>query len=331
MKKVFTLIFLSAALLLSACSETSQSANFKHSTAAEISRVDSSKEYVSVSAGAIFYDYLYTKDIPNSDISQALVDKAAEAALASEYYDSASIPSYRENYPDFFVDNKMTAKLNCAFTDDFDNDGREESFILVDMPVDRRIKSVLVFADADENMTVFDAFTDLKPVDMLDFGDFRQIVIGGYGDCEADNRCAVFGVSSGNAKKLVTAFGFVKSNCFLVSYSQRRAFGILYYDTAANEYITIPRMEITKDVISQMTSASDILEKLEAAKQVYVIGNYYYTFEYDTDNYEVWIYSDGNFIKPEEPVAMSYYDYDGPNAGNFDIAAALNSMKKSAE
>ena len=176
-------------------------------------------------------------------------------------------------------ENVQSADYNCSFSADFDNNGSTEYFIIIDIKTEQGAKSVLVFSDSGENMTVLDTFTDLKPVNLLDFGDFKQIMIGGIGSFEADCRYVIFGVHDNKPVKLRTAYGFAKSNCFLVSYSQTRAMELMYY-TAAREYRVIPRIETSKDTISAMNNAPDIAEKLEKAEKVYVIGGYYYMNRY---------------------------------------------------
>lgn len=312
MQKYALTIIISAiiTLLLSACSEKTDIENSV--------TITDSKEYVYLSDGAEFYDYIYISGVNGNEISGTLTEKAINAATSSKYY----MPDNENGNP---------IKINSAYTDDFDSDGKEETFILVDIPMEFGAGSVLVFSDANENITVLDAYADLKPVAMLDFGDFKQIIFGGNGYFEADDHSAIFGVIDGTAVPLDRAVGFVKSNCFLVSYSQTGAYEMEYYDTAAKEYRVIPNTEISKDDVLYLTTDSEITEKINSAEHLYIIGNYYYIFEYGHDNkiidYDAFIYKNGSFAEPEELVAISYYDEFKTNVKDLDISYLLKNMQ----
>ncbi|MBP1549514.1 MAG: hypothetical protein J6A05_05875, partial [Oscillospiraceae bacterium] len=213
-----------------------------------------------VSAGNEFIDYKYTKELPSTTDIGDLADKAVQCLMESEHYkDAEHIKEIYDTHkpkkldPFFDENGTLTPVFSEAYVDDFDNDGKTEAFIVVDMPFytgDCLIRNYLIFADSSGNMSVIEDYHGINLEAVLDYGEFKHIAFGGYGWIGADMHSNLFGVVDGKAVDFYSLRGeFVKENCFVSTFGHQGIGDFMYYDTVTKEYRTIVGKEIPLDTI----------------------------------------------------------------------------------
>ena len=210
-----------------------------------------------VSVGNEFIDYKFLTELPSTTDIGDLADKAVQCLMESEYYTEAAASEKarkKESFAHYFDENRtLTPIFSEAYVDDFDGDGKTETFIVVDMPLDTVERNYLIFADSKENMSVIEHYCGINLEAVLDYGEFKHIVFGGYGWLGVDMHSNLFGVVDGKAVDFYSIRGkFVKENCFVSTFGHQGMGDFMYYDTVMQEYRTIVGKEIPLDVIKEM-------------------------------------------------------------------------------
>ncbi len=323
---------------ISAASETTTlettTASATETTAAEAAE----EEYAEVSPDNVFIDYKLIEDYQPTDITSTLGAKAVDFLAESEYYAETEkqLDLFTgEEFKEFFDEGgNIVPKLHAAYPEDYDGDGKTETFILVDMPYvlgDPVVRTFLIFADKDENLTILDDLSNMLPVQLLDYGSFKQIVFGGYGVIGADSHTALYGVIDGQAKELYGfRGGFSKSNCFVAAFGHQGSGDFLYYDTAAQEYRAIVGERLDTETVKEMDSTGELSSYFDA--EYYdgtwlVGGRYYVVSQVPMDFGTAYLYEDGAFVRTEEceNVRLSWVCGVGA-VRDIDIDKALSEM-----
>ncbi len=296
------------------------------------------EEYAQVSPDNVFIDYKLIEDYQPSQITTTLGAKAVDFLAESEFYAETekNIDLFTgEEFKEYFDEGgNIVPKLHAAYPEDYDGDGKTETFILVDMPYvlgDPMVRTFLIFADKDENLTILDDLSNMLPVQLLDYGSFKQIVFGGYGVIGADSHTALYGVIDGQAKELYGfRGGFSKSNCFVAAFGHQGSGDFLYYDTAAQEYRAIVGERLDTETVKEMDSTGELSSYFDA--EYYdgtwlVGGRYYVVSQVPMDFGTAYLYEDGAFVRTEEceNVRLSWVCGVGA-VRDIDIDKALSEM-----
>lgn len=286
-------------------------------------------EYVPVSEGNKFIDFEFIEDYKGGEVSDEIKKTAINCLMESDYYkesnsdkeslrkekDKEIYSAYKKNY-DFerFYDKSgnIAPLVSKAFPEDYDGDGIEEAFVLVDIPqyYEKKhfddahpiLRNYLIYVSPTKNgeysAEILDSFTNIDNMIMLDYGALKQLIIGGDGIMGADDHEVIYGVVDGKVKELYGfRGGFVKTGCLLGSYGWQSGGCTMYYDTIRNEYVGIAGEMLNWDNIKAMDSTG-ILKKYWQDKKCFIeiIGQKYYcVFGGPIDFGEIYTYENGKF------------------------------------
>ncbi len=266
-----------------------------------------------------FYDFRLTNDYPKNYDIGGLEEKAKQFILDSDIYDSAQSIIYELEEPELnqFIGEgwKLITMFGGAYTEDFDGDGKEESFIIIDLPHDdpdmQLIAHHVIFADSDENLSYMDTFYgDMHTSCLIDYGGFKHIAIGGS-HITAMDHSAIFSVENGKATEHydMTCY-FVKQDCFVSASGRRRDGDMLFYDEKSDKYLAVKNEEIPYETIKEMDSTNVVISLLDSAEQydgyfyegypkVYLVGQTYYVavFHIEDSGTAVFTYENGEFVE----------------------------------
>lgn len=367
MKKIKLFGVLLSAVMLGACSEVpaeqtesvsettvSESIEITAETASETTSEQSEEitedtaepavEYVQVSPDNEFIDFEFIEDYQGTTDIGELADKAVEFfKTTEEYSESMKIISEftEEEFAPYIEDGKIIPKFNIAYPNDYDGDGSTETFIIIKMPYSPpnlrkglvTVRDFVIFADKDGNMEIIDETSNMYPVQLLNYGKFKQIVIGGEGMSGVESHTILYGVKDGRLAKLYgDRCRFAKEDCFLSvsGWQSRRDF--MYFDTTAQEYRVIVGVDISVEDIRTMDTTNVLAELLEYDEKLLDIkligGRYYCIVQGYTDWGSVYTYDGEVFTKIENSnVRTSLNLCELNEVIDIDIEQALANMK----
>lgn len=297
--------------------------------------------YAKVSEDNVFIDYKFIEDYQGTTDIGVLANKAVEFLMTAEEYSESmrNIEKFTdEKFAPYIKDGKIVPQFNIAYPEDYDGDGTTETFIVADMPIlqgeQPLIRSFFIFADSGGHMTLLGDESDLYGTILLDYGDFKQIIWGGFGTCGADENMCIYGVIDGQAKPLYGGrFVFRKENCFLTSHGHMSGGSFMYYDTVTNDYVPIVGVEMTLDEIKAMDkdgALADYYEGDEDADRFFgLVGGKYYCVTYGRDITEAVFTFDGKFERVENSnVRLRFKDCyrSGEAVIDIDIDKAIAEM-----
>ena len=288
-----------------------------------------------ISYNNVFVDYDYIQGYEGTYDPEACGEALGSAVLAlkqTEDYKSACMAlssgkpltgpdterheKYENGYVHDFYEVVEGGEYNpifyMAYIDDFDNDSREEQFILLKFPwcapgfdKDAEEHTVycryyLAFVGADGNAEILDNFWMISDVTLLDYGMDKQLIFTDVGIYGADEHDPLYGVVDGKAERLYgIRGGYEKWECFLYTHGWQGTGDFMYYDTAAKEYRAIVGVLLDKNEVTQMDSTGSIPYPDEYF-QVSLVGGKYYLFSMGVmDSGSVYVYEDGRFIPAE--------------------------------
>lgn len=317
------------------------------------------EEYVQVSPDNEFIDFEFIEDYQGTTKIGDLAKKAIAFMKKSEQYKrsidgiddftvegmlknsytSEQAEIYSEEFSEYISDGVIEPKISAAYPNDYDGDGNTETFIIIKMPYSPPhlrdgivvVRDFVVFADKDGNMEIIDETSDMYPVQLLNYGKFKQIVIGGEGMAGAEAHTYLYGVLDG---KLVRYYGdrcsFKKEDCFLSVFGWQGVGDFMYFDTSAKEYRVIDGVDMEIENIRAMdteNSLADILESNFLACQL--IGGKYYCFITGMMDWgTIYTYDNGSFtLIADSNVRISTNLYELKKVIDIDIEQALASMK----
>ena len=272
-------------------------------------------EYVQVSEGNEFIDYEFIEEYQGTTDIGDLADKAVDFLKTTEYYSDSTknISEFSDGeFSDYIVDGVVVPKFDIAYPNDYDGDGRTETFIMVDIPYfwsEFRpvIRNILIFADSDGVMEVIGDYSYFKPeryLVLLNYGKYKQIIFGGDGTCGADMHTVLYGVKDGKAVEHFGVRGsFKKENCFLTATDYYGDDRFMYFDTAENEYRAIVGVPVSIDEMKAIDSENFFAEYYSLFEEegfVYfelVSKNYYRVYRDLWTPAAVYKYENGKFTK----------------------------------
>lgn len=298
--------------------------------------------FVKVSADNEFIDYEFIENYQGTKDIGDLADKAVDFLMTTDEYAEAmsAIEEIDEEFGEpYIADGKIIPQFETAYPEDYDGDGKTETFIIAAMPfrVDYSILTrFFIYADSNGNMTLLDHVSGVYDTILLNYGDFKQITFGGSGTVGIEDHTNLYSVENGKAKELFNIRGnFYKSNCFLSAFSWQSSGAFMYYDTAAGEYRAIDGKSISIEKIKEMDSTNALSEFYEWYDEngflfAELIGDRYYVFVCGVmDSGTAYLYENGEFIQTEEcsHVRNNHFDRIIPKVVDIDINKAIAEMK----
>ncbi|MDE5742475.1 MAG: hypothetical protein K2H90_08515 [Oscillospiraceae bacterium] len=314
-------------------------------TAAETAQ-EPAEEYVQVSPDNEFIDFEFIEDYQGTTDIGDLADRAVEFLKQSEFY-SESMKNIAEFTDEEFVpyikDGVVVPIFNMAYPADYDGDGNTETFIIIKMPYSPlglmdglvTVRDFVVFADKDGNMEIIDETCNMYPVQFLNYGNFKQIAIGGEGMAGVEAFIILYGVKDGKLEKLYgDRCRFAKEDCFLSAFGWQGRGDFMYYDTVAREYRVINGVDVEIDDIRAMDTANVLAEVLDCDEKLLDIkligGKYYCIVQGYTDWGHVYTYDNGKFTFIEDSnvrISLNSNLYELKEVVDIDIEQALANMK----
>ena len=344
--------------------ETTTEATTEETTETEAEEVPQAAEekYVQVSPDNEFIDYEFIEDYQGTTDIGDLADKAISFMKESKQYKDSmeniegftvegmlKVPDTlyslegAENdaakFAEYISDGVIEPVITAAYPNDYDGDGNTETFIIIEMPslpagyVYGFIRDFVVFSDKDGNMEIVDENSNMSPAVLLNYGDFKHIVIGGSGRSGAEDHTYLYSVSDG---KVVCQYGdrcrFAKEDCFLSVFGWQGRRDFMYFDTAAQEYRVIVGVDVSVEDIRAMDTTNVLEEVLDYDKKYldiqFIGGKYYCIVQGFTDWGHVYTYDNGVFTLIEDSNVLTSPNLCELNAVvDIDIEQALANMK----
>lgn len=221
-----------------------------------------------------------------------------------EYFSTDDQMGYIREKTEEFLENGVPAPIfKCAYTDDFDRDGKSESFVLISMakPMGDGSGSwgerdFLVYV-GDSAEVVCDYY-GAKFDAVLDYGSAKQVIVRSDGWNGNDCLSNIWGVVGGKAKELYGGrLDFTKTDCFLYSKGQNFIGDLAVYDTVNNEYLAIQGKKLSPETVKAMDKNGTLKEVHNAV----LVGGKYYII--NTNG--VYTYKNGGFVKSDKKVRAS--------------------------
>lgn len=305
-------------------------------TTAETTVTENVPEKISVKAEDMtFTDFAFIEYYKGSKQEDETSEKAIEFLKTTEEYAQSQKYSdfYKEKYPEYFDENGVLApKFHESYTEDFDGDGREETFLLIDIPYSNYINtddpsdsfsavySFLIFIGNDGNTELLDHNCSLYYTEFIDYGCNKQLVIGGSGSCGAEDHTIIWTVRDGKALCLYAFRGSVyKQDCFISVFGWQSAGGVMIFDPEKVMYIPVDGVPCDKDEIIKMDTDKNIevlYEDLGEYSNVSLIGGKYYCVSNGFIDYgTIYTYSDGHFVLTNNSNIRNNHTYFADETG----------------
>ena len=292
---------------------------------------------------AKYVDYVLIEDYRGTADIGGLADKAAEFLKTTDEYSEAAkrTEKYSEAYPEYYEDGVLVPKLRTAYPEDYDGDGKTETFMLVDIPYNRDaegiplIYSFLVFADSEENMSLLDYNTELYNTELIDYGKNKQLVIGGFGTCGAEDHTDIWGVSGGKAVDLYNFRGSIyKQDCFVSVFGWQSMGGTLWFDPEKLEYRPVEGEKCDISEIKAMDKDGTIaaLESYDPDNEnmflsISLIGGKYYCVDQGMmDTGMIYTYDGDKFTLIPSYLRTDHADIESEPFVDFDYDEMLSEM-----
>lgn len=294
-----------------------------------------------LSENNIFVDYDYIKDIlsdTNHEKYPYFTDIAVEAVKKSDRYkmvsrwinDNPSAADITVKYStdgddtlgDWLSDGMLDIQVKGAYINDYDGDGAEEAFVVLETILDTpKAYDYVVFVNyrgwADTEYR-WNRLEHLTSVDMLDYGMDKQLVFNAYGDLGASTHSPLIGVRN---REMFTHYdnrvAYYKSDCFLMTVGWQWCGEFMVYDTAAHRYYTVVGTPVDIKELYAMDSTG-ILPPFEDVfiPEAQIIGKKYYAVGGSSFMGGVTFYTYNNGVFSEVAASNS----DGTNSLNIRIS-----------
>ena len=320
--------------------ETSETTALTTSETTETAVTENVPEKISVKAEDMtFTDFAFIEYYKGSKQEDETSEKAIEFLKTTEEYAQSQKYSdlYKESYPEYFDENGVIIpKLLESYTEDYDGDGRDETFLLIDMPYSNYINtddpsdsfsavySFLIFIGNDGNTELLDHNCSLYYTEFIDYGCNKQLVVGGSGSCGAEDHTIIWTVRDEKALCLYAFRGGVyKQDCFISVFGWQSMGGTMIFDTEKVMYIPVDGVPCDKEEIIRMDKDKTIEilydEKYSDWWNVSLIGGKYYCAEMGVmDSGSIYTYSDGHFVLEKNSYIRNDHTYfdDEPGYAN---------------
>ncbi len=309
-----------------------------------------------LSEGQMFVDFDYIKDKKGTaDVSaySLWVDKAVEAIRKHEDYLTFNEMLKAEELTDFefrygdmviadYLDQNGDIKpmFNTAYIADYDNDGRDEGFFLLDIPYNTEystnqwiIRSYLVYAgdnNTDSEVLTDYAYGTIHECSMLDYGLCKQLIFCSSGTMGADAHSEIFGVTDGKPMKLYgLRGGFCKVDCFLAANGWQGMGDFMYYDTVEHIYKPVPSSKLSAKEVLAMDSTgvfTDVYQRSAPLPWFMLVGNKYYCLWWGSYADKAYLYENDAFIECNNSLYIRYSSLLIGGGNTFSADGAIASM-----
>lgn len=327
-------------------SETSGVTEVSEETSAETSETSAEEEEITEEIEekqAKYVDFVLIEDHRGTTDIGSLGDEAIEFLKTTDEYGESleRADVYSETYPEYYENGVLVPKLRTAYPEDYDGDGKTETFMLVDIPYNRDaegiplIYSFLVFADSEENMSLLDYNTELYNTELIDYGKNKQLVIGGFGTCGAEDHTDIWGVSGGKAVDLYNFRGSVyKQDCFVSVFGWQSMGGTLWFDPEKLEYRPVEGEKCDISEIKAMDKDGNIaaLESYDPDNEnmflsISLIGGKYYCIDQGMmDTGMIYTYDGDKFTLIPSYLRTDHADIESEPFVDFDYDEMLSEM-----
>ena len=312
-----------------------------------------------LSDGVAFVDYRF-EDAVSSEITEDIKERAVTALKESDHYFTSNkyrdelkkfvekeIQWYTEHEEkledtaydvDYFdSDGNIVPNVSAVYTYDYDNNGREETFAVVDMPHkmynNNCLRSFIIFISDDNNVEIADNFSNIESFRILDYGYCRQLVINSYGIMGADDSDVIYGVVNGRPEMLYVIRGDFYKTGFLLGTSGWQGSGsTMYFDNVKMIYRHAGGEFVSVDDVIAMDANGTITAKINQYREdfgdgfmIFLLGDRFYCFVNGVyDMGEVYEFRDGGFVcVSEEMPAVRYSGFQGIN---IDLNTAFDNV-----
>lgn len=293
---------------------------------------------------AKYVDFVLIEDHRGTTDIGSLGDKAIEFLKTTDEYGESveRAEAYSETYPEYYENGVLVPKLRTAYPEDYDGDGKTETFILADIPYRRAadeniplIYSFLIFADSEENMTLLDYNTGLYDTELIDYGKNKQLVIGGFGTCGAEDHTNIWGVSGGKSVDLYNFRGSIyKQDCFVSVFGWQSMGGTLWFDPEKLEYRPVEGEKCGISEIKAMDKDGNIaaLESYDPDNEnmflsISLIGGKYYCVDQGMmDVGMIYTYDGDKFTLIQSYLRNDHADIETEPFSDFDYDEMLSEM-----
>ncbi len=319
--------------------ETSETTALTTAETSETAVTEKAPEKISVKAEDMtFTDFAFIEYYKGSKQEDETSEKAIEFLKTTEEYAQSQKYSdlYKESYPEYFDENGVIIpKLHESYTEDYDGDGREETFLLIDIPYSNYINtddpsdsfsavySFLIFIGNDGNTELLDHNCSLYYTEFIDYGCNKQLVVGGSGSCGAEDHTIIWTVRDGKALCLYAFRGGVyKQDCFISVFGWQSSGGVMIFEPEKVMYIPVDGIPCDKEEIIRMDTDKNIemfYEDLGEYSYVSLIGGKYYCVSNGFIDYgTIYTYSDGHFVLEKNSYIRNDHTYfdDEPGYAN---------------
>lgn len=315
---------------------------------------------VEVSPGNEFIDYKFIENYEGTKDIGGLAEKAVAFIKDTEIYKKVmkdmdilaaegklvdpetgeteiTYDEYVSKFSDYISEDVIEPVLITAYPNDYDGDGKEETYIIVEMParawygVSHRITDLVIFSDKDEKMEIIDDTANMWDTNLLDYGSFKQITIGGNGYFGVEDHNSLYGVQNGRSVELYRLRGsYCKEDCFLSTFGWQAMGDFMYFDTVKQRYVCIKGVDVPLDEIREM-DMTDILSNPIDSEYIFaeLIGGKYYCFTRGVmDSGVIYTYENGAFKHTENShVRKSENVMNMDVVTDIDINEAVANMK----
>ncbi|MBD5129122.1 MAG: hypothetical protein HDT43_04245 [Ruminococcaceae bacterium] len=268
----------------------------------------------------VFVDYTFDENPETVTFIPSLNNIYGEALAAlqetddyknfAENYGGAELfGRFTENTEDYLDQNgEPMPVFKRAITDDFDEDGADESFVMMaiakipdDNGEERWFEREYLFFVNEKGAVLLDDYYNADIRAVLDYGCCKQLIIASEGWYGTDSKSSIWGVKKGNAGKLYGGrLNYEKSDCFLYSSGAQGIGDFMLYDTVNGEYLAIRGKELTAEDIRAMDTDNVIGGEYDEILSAVLIGGKYFVV-----NNGVYTYENGKFVHSEKLVRGS--------------------------
>ena len=317
--------------------ETSETTALTTAETTETAETETAPEKISVNAEDMtFTDFAFIEYYKGSKQEDETSEKAIEFLKTTEEYAQSQKYSdlYKESYPEYFDENGVIIpKLLESYTEDYDGDGMDETFLLIDMPYSNYINtddpsdsfsavySFLIFIGNDGNTELLDHNCGIYIPQLLDYGNNKQLVIGGSGSCGVEDHTRIWTVRDGKAVSLYGFRGSVnKQDCFVSVFGWQSMGGTMIFDPEKVMYIPVDGVPCDKEEIIRMDKDKTIEmlydEDYSDRCNVSLIGGKYYCADNGfMDTGIIYTYSDGHFVLTNNSNIRNNHTYFADETG----------------
>lgn len=254
-----------------------------------------------------FMDYKLVTRCPSEDTRKlgAAGDKAVKLIKETELYkeNAANASAFDEIFLD--RDGNPIAEPTAAYPNDYDGDGRTETFVFarimcVDTEDDNSVyfHNYALFADSGGTVTMLPDIGYSSDAALIEYDSFKHIVIGNH-ECKY-----IYGVKDGKAEKLSAAIndsnGVDADGCFIEA-----GRGLIYYDAEAGKYLAVKRRTVPIEDIKAMDKDNALSKYYEAYDETgywdaLILGDRFYVFSDEKNKEAAYEYIDGKFVQTED-------------------------------